>query len=135
MKSMRFVSGQGENPRAACRMSRGLATPAWRARRCVVRSHWRGGAPVSCPSLPRCGSRPPPRDGVLGTGRQPRPLFGGRGQPERCWGPRHQEPPVLDRLVSNDYPRSKPLAVILIAVLLGLALAPFLLPGVKALSV
>ncbi|MCW5233153.1 branched-chain amino acid ABC transporter permease [Verminephrobacter eiseniae] len=42
---------------------------------------------------------------------------------------------MLDRLVSNDYPRSKPLAVILIAVLLGLALAPFLLPGVKALSV
>jgi len=42
---------------------------------------------------------------------------------------------MLNRLLSGDYPRSKWLAVILLAVLLGLAFAPFLFPGVKALSV
>src|SRR3990167_8916846 len=42
---------------------------------------------------------------------------------------------MLNRLLSGDYPRSKVLAVILVAVLLGLAFAPFLFPGVKALSV
>src|SRR5690606_21138000 len=36
---------------------------------------------------------------------------------------------------SGDYPRSRVLAVVLIAVFLGLAFAPFLFPGVKALSV
>ena len=42
---------------------------------------------------------------------------------------------MLNRLLSGDYPRSKLLAAILIAILLGLAFAPFLFPGVKALSV
>ncbi len=42
---------------------------------------------------------------------------------------------MLTRLVSNDYPRSRVLAVILVALLLALAFAPFLFPGVKALSV
>ena len=42
---------------------------------------------------------------------------------------------MLNRLLSGDYPRSKVLAVLLIAILLGLAFAPFLFPGVKALSV
>ncbi|MFZ4284797.1 branched-chain amino acid ABC transporter permease [Variovorax sp. HJSM1_2] len=42
---------------------------------------------------------------------------------------------MLNRILSNDMPRSKLLAVLLVAVFLGLALAPFLFPGVKALSV
>lgn len=42
---------------------------------------------------------------------------------------------MLNRLLSNDYPRSKILAAILLAILVGLALAPFVFPGVKALNV
>ena len=42
---------------------------------------------------------------------------------------------MLHRLISNDLPRSRLLAVLLIVILLGLAFAPFLFPGVKALSV
>ena len=42
---------------------------------------------------------------------------------------------MLYRLLSGDMPRSKVLAVILVALLVGLAVAPFLFPGVKALSV
>jgi branched-chain amino acid transport system permease protein len=42
---------------------------------------------------------------------------------------------MLKRLLSNDLPRSTWLAWMLTAVLLGLAFAPFLFPGVKALSV
>lgn len=42
---------------------------------------------------------------------------------------------MFQRLLSGDYPRSKVLAAILLAVLLGLAFAPFLFPGVKALNV
>ncbi|MEY3770839.1 MAG: hypothetical protein RJA08_485, partial [Pseudomonadota bacterium] len=42
---------------------------------------------------------------------------------------------MLKRLLSNDLPRSPWLAWMLAAVLLGLAFAPFLFPGVKALSV
>ena len=42
---------------------------------------------------------------------------------------------MLNRLLSNDFPRSRILAVLLLAVLLGLAFAPFIFPGVKALSV
>ena len=42
---------------------------------------------------------------------------------------------MLNRLLSGDSPRSKVLAALLLAVLLGLALAPFLFPGVKALNV
>ena len=42
---------------------------------------------------------------------------------------------ILTRIVSNDFPRSRILAVILIGLLLALAFAPFLFPGVKALNV
>ena len=42
---------------------------------------------------------------------------------------------MLKRLLSNDLPRSTWLAWMLAALLLGLAFAPFLFPGVKALSV
>lgn len=42
---------------------------------------------------------------------------------------------MLHRLLSGDCPRSRPLALILVLIFLGLALAPFALPGVKALSV
>ena len=42
---------------------------------------------------------------------------------------------MLDRLLSHDRPRSRLLAVLLIVVVLALALAPFIFPGAKALSV
>lgn len=42
---------------------------------------------------------------------------------------------MLNRLLSGDMPRSRPLALILLVILLGLAAAPFLFPGVKALNV
>jgi len=42
---------------------------------------------------------------------------------------------MLYRLLSGDLPRSKVLAVLLCAIFVGLALAPFLFPSVKALSV
>ena len=42
---------------------------------------------------------------------------------------------MLNRILSNDRPGSPWLAAVLLAILLGLALAPFLFPGVKALSV
>jgi len=42
---------------------------------------------------------------------------------------------MLDRLLSHDLPRSRLLAALLIAVVVALALAPFLFPGAKALSV
>ena len=42
---------------------------------------------------------------------------------------------MLTRILSNDFPRSRPLAIILVLVLLALALTPFLIPGVKALNV
>ncbi|MEX2199682.1 MAG: branched-chain amino acid ABC transporter permease [Burkholderiales bacterium] len=42
---------------------------------------------------------------------------------------------MLARLLSNDYPRSRVLAALLVAILVGLALAPFILPGTKALNV
>ncbi len=42
---------------------------------------------------------------------------------------------MLKRILSNDLPRSRLLAVILIGLLLALAFAPFLFPGVKALSI
>ncbi|MBU6501542.1 MAG: branched-chain amino acid ABC transporter permease [Burkholderiaceae bacterium] len=42
---------------------------------------------------------------------------------------------MLQRLLSNDLPRSRILAVLLVALLLALAFAPFIFPGVKALSV
>jgi branched-chain amino acid transport system permease protein len=42
---------------------------------------------------------------------------------------------MLTRLLSNDFPRSRVLAVILVLLFLALALTPFLIPGVKALNV
>ena len=42
---------------------------------------------------------------------------------------------MLDRILSHDRPRSVWLALMLIAVLVTLALAPFLFPGAKAMSV
>ena len=42
---------------------------------------------------------------------------------------------MLNRLLSNDFPRSRVLAVVLVALMLALAFAPFLFPGVKALNV
>jgi len=42
---------------------------------------------------------------------------------------------MLRRLLSNDMPRSRLLAVLLVALFLALAFAPFVFPGVKALSV
>lgn len=42
---------------------------------------------------------------------------------------------MLTRLLSNDLPRNRLLAVLLVVLLVGLALVPFVIPGVKALSV
>ena len=42
---------------------------------------------------------------------------------------------MLKRLLSHDLPRNRWLAVLLLAVVLGLAFAPFLFPGTKALNV
>ena len=42
---------------------------------------------------------------------------------------------MISRLLSNDFPRSRVLAVLLLAVVLALALTPFIFPGVKALNV
>jgi branched-chain amino acid transport system permease protein len=42
---------------------------------------------------------------------------------------------MLNRVLSNDLPRSRVLAVVLVGLLLALAFAPFLFPGVKALNV
>jgi branched-chain amino acid transport system permease protein len=42
---------------------------------------------------------------------------------------------VLTRIISNDLPRSRVLAVLLVLLLLALAFAPFIAPGVKALNV
>ncbi len=41
----------------------------------------------------------------------------------------------LKRLLSNDMPRSRLLALLLVVLFLALAFAPFIFPGVKALSV
>ncbi len=42
---------------------------------------------------------------------------------------------MMTRILSNDFPRSRVLAALLIALLLVLALLPFIFPGVKALNV
>ena len=42
---------------------------------------------------------------------------------------------LFSRLLSNDLPRSKWLAAVLVLIVLGLACAPFVFPGVKALNV
>ncbi|MEN9539309.1 MAG: hypothetical protein RLZZ126_1544 [Pseudomonadota bacterium] len=41
----------------------------------------------------------------------------------------------MTRLLSNDLPRSKWLAALLVVIFMGLAIAPFWVPGVKALNV
>ena len=41
----------------------------------------------------------------------------------------------LKRLLSNDTPRSRLLALLLVVLFIALAFAPFIFPGVKALSV
>lgn len=42
---------------------------------------------------------------------------------------------MLARLLSNDYPRSRVLTGVLVAILIGLALAPFIFPGTRSLNV
>ncbi len=42
---------------------------------------------------------------------------------------------MLNRLLSHDLPRNRWLALLLVAIVLGLAFTPFLFPGVKALNV
>jgi branched-chain amino acid transport system permease protein len=42
---------------------------------------------------------------------------------------------MLNRLLSHDLPRNRWLALILVAILLGLAFTPFVFPGTKALNV
>jgi branched-chain amino acid transport system permease protein len=42
---------------------------------------------------------------------------------------------MLNRILSNDFPRNRFLALLLVALLLALALVPFIFPGVKALNV
>ncbi|MDH4093443.1 MAG: branched-chain amino acid ABC transporter permease [Betaproteobacteria bacterium] len=42
---------------------------------------------------------------------------------------------MLFRLLSGDFPRSRALTVVLIAILAGLALAPFIFPGTRSLNV
>jgi branched-chain amino acid transport system permease protein len=42
---------------------------------------------------------------------------------------------MLNRLLSHDLPRNRWLALLLVAIVLGLALTPFLFPGTKALNV
>jgi branched-chain amino acid transport system permease protein len=42
---------------------------------------------------------------------------------------------VLRRLLSGDLPRSRWLALLLVAIFLGLALTPFIFPGVRAINV
>jgi branched-chain amino acid transport system permease protein len=42
---------------------------------------------------------------------------------------------MLYRLLSADFPRSRALTVVLVAILVGLALAPFIFPGTRSLNV
>jgi branched-chain amino acid transport system permease protein len=42
---------------------------------------------------------------------------------------------MLKKILSNDLPRSRVLAVLLVLLLVALAFAPFIFPGVKALNV
>jgi branched-chain amino acid transport system permease protein len=42
---------------------------------------------------------------------------------------------MLNRLLSNDFPRNRILAVVLVGLLIALAFMPFIFPGVKALNV
>ena len=42
---------------------------------------------------------------------------------------------MFDRLVSHDHPRNRWLALVLVVIVVGLALTPFIFPGTKALNV
>src|SRR5437773_7128625 len=42
---------------------------------------------------------------------------------------------MLNRLLSHDLPRNRWLALLLVLIVLGLALTPFIFPGTKALNV
>jgi branched-chain amino acid transport system permease protein len=42
---------------------------------------------------------------------------------------------MLAKLLSGDFPRSRALTVVLVAILVGLALAPFIFPGTRSLNV
>ena len=42
---------------------------------------------------------------------------------------------MLKRILSHDLPRNRWLALLLVIIVLGLALTPFLFPGTKALNV
>src|SRR3954462_8191017 len=42
---------------------------------------------------------------------------------------------MLSRILSNDFPRSRALALVLVLIFVALAVTPFAIPGVKALSV
>jgi branched-chain amino acid transport system permease protein len=42
---------------------------------------------------------------------------------------------LFDRLLSHDFPRSRVLAAVLVAIVLGLLFAPFVFPGAKAMNV
>jgi branched-chain amino acid transport system permease protein len=42
---------------------------------------------------------------------------------------------MLHRIFSNDFPRSRVLAVLLLAIFIALAITPFAVPGIKALNV
>src|SRR5215207_5115199 len=42
---------------------------------------------------------------------------------------------MLNRLLSHDLPRNRWLAIALVAIVLGLALTPFIFPGAKAMNV
>lgn len=42
---------------------------------------------------------------------------------------------MLHSLLSGDYPRSRALTVVLVAILIGLAFAPFIFPGTRSLNV
>ena len=42
---------------------------------------------------------------------------------------------MLARLLSHDLPRNRWLALLLAAIVIGLALTPFIFPGTKALNV
>src|SRR3954462_14642364 len=42
---------------------------------------------------------------------------------------------MLSRILSNDFPRSRALALVLVLIFVALAVTPFAIPGVKALNV
>src|SRR5690606_12383113 len=59
----------------------------------------------------------------------------GRGPAVAPAGPLSGGEAMIRSLVSADYPRSRLVAAILLAILVALALAPFLFPGARSLAV